>query len=376
MKLKEYDRIVNWYNMQINILEWDRDFISPASDVALKNDLINAVKINKHKFILDNFKCIPPDTSHAYKLLRKDYLFSYGLPDDLENEVAKAMVATIRDYHFACEKNDYGVVAKSLDKLISLKREEYSLLDISALNNYDKTLQYFCGDYFSAKIDKIMSIIYNGLVGKIKYSDSLSCVQNSVVSVAQMKAVFERYGVALDKIVFQEDHCTSCLQLSPFDCRLTFERSIKQNAARHEMGHILYMQNISTNFDYYVYCKPLSLVFDEAVATLYELLIDSNYTFSADKCRINPIRIECVDITRLLHIYLRYEMEKGMINGTISGDLKKQWDKMFKKYLDIKPVQIEREYCKIHIGIWGLWVIFLYITLRLHWQLFYTINLN
>lgn len=91
MNIHEYDKRIHWFNMQLNILKWDRDFISPVEDEYKKNELINAIAIEKHKYIINNFGTVFEENSHAYRIFYKDYLYSVGLPDELENEISNAV---------------------------------------------------------------------------------------------------------------------------------------------------------------------------------------------------------------------------------------------------------------------------------------------
>ncbi|MBM6839356.1 carboxypeptidase, partial [Clostridium saudiense] len=50
------------------------------------------------------------------------------------------------------------------------------------------------------------------------------------------------------------------------------------------------------------------------------------------------IRTEADELTYSLHIIIRYELEKDLINGRISLDqLPSEWNKKYKEYLGIEP---------------------------------------
>jgi carboxypeptidase Taq len=50
------------------------------------------------------------------------------------------------------------------------------------------------------------------------------------------------------------------------------------------------------------------------------------------------IRVEADEVTYPMHIILRYELEKGLIEGTINvDDLPTIWNQKMKEYLGIEP---------------------------------------
>ena len=268
------------------------------------------------------------ENSHAYRIFYKDYLYSVGLPDELENEISNAVNKCYKYYKIAKENNDFSLVENDFYKLICLKREEIGIINVQGEDNYDKLMRYCCGDYFAEKLDFIMNTILKSITTQnIRYSEKTDF---KMLSIEEMKLLYQNYGINLETIVFQEDINNSCLQLTQNDCRMTYQSHVKINAAKHEMGHILYMQNILKNEEYYVYNQPLSSVFDEAIALLYELIIDNESYFQNEQYTRTPIRIECTDILRLLHIIIRYEIERDIINDKIGvEEIKTRWNERF-----------------------------------------------
>jgi carboxypeptidase Taq len=56
------------------------------------------------------------------------------------------------------------------------------------------------------------------------------------------------------------------------------------------------------------------------------------------RVKSSPIRVEADEVTYNLHILLRYEIEKGLIDGTIKvKELPKLWNERMKHYLGITP---------------------------------------
>ena len=58
-----------------------------------------------------------------------------------------------------------------------------------------------------------------------------------------------------------------------------------------------------------------------------------------NKASLSLIRTEADELTYPLHILVRYEIEKGLFDGSISVEhLNQTWNEMYRKYLGIEPI--------------------------------------
>lgn len=65
--------------------------------------------------------------------------------------------------------------------------------------------------------------------------------------------------------------------------------------------------------------------------------VDSFYR-AINTCKPDFIRVEADEVTYPLHIILRYEIEKGLFDGSMQvDDLPHIWDELMQKYLGIQP---------------------------------------
>ncbi|MDQ0915472.1 carboxypeptidase M32 [Paenibacillus sp. V4I5] len=132
----------------------------------------------------------------------------------------------------------------------------------------------------------------------------------------------------------------------------------------HEGGHALYEQNISKDLVGTNLCTGTSMGIHESQSRFWENVIgrskefweryygELQTTFSGQIDdvdvesfyrainHIEPslIRIEADELTYNLHIMIRYELEKGLFNGTIAvADLPKAWNAKYEEYLGVVP---------------------------------------
>jgi carboxypeptidase Taq len=132
----------------------------------------------------------------------------------------------------------------------------------------------------------------------------------------------------------------------------------------HECGHALYEQNISPDLIGTNLCTGTSMGIHESQSRFWENMVGRSRAFWNRYFRelqkffpgqldgvdtdtffrainhIHPslIRIEADELTYNLHIMVRYEIEKGLINGTMRvADLPEIWNAKYKEYLGIVP---------------------------------------
>ncbi|MGE8204281.1 carboxypeptidase M32 [Heyndrickxia sp. NPDC080065] len=132
----------------------------------------------------------------------------------------------------------------------------------------------------------------------------------------------------------------------------------------HEGGHALYEQNISKELIGTPLCSGTSMGIHESQSLFYENIVGRDYSFwkhnynvlkefasgqfdhvdlakfyhAINESKPSFIRIEADMLTYPLHIIIRYEIEKGLINNEIEvKDLPKIWNDKYEEYLGIRP---------------------------------------
>jgi carboxypeptidase Taq len=157
--------------------------------------------------------------------------------------------------------------------------------------------------------------------------------------------------------------------LNPGDVRIT-TRYLPDDVASalmatvHECGHALYEQNIGEELYGTNLATGVSMGIHESQSRFWENMIGRSRAFwnryYPDVQRIFPgqldhvdtetffrainhiepslIRIEADELTYNLHIMVRYEIEKGLIGGSMSvKDLPQIWNEKYKEYLGVVP---------------------------------------
>jgi carboxypeptidase Taq len=132
----------------------------------------------------------------------------------------------------------------------------------------------------------------------------------------------------------------------------------------HECGHGIYEQNMDPALDAYGLGEGASMSVHESQSRLYENFIGRSRAFcglllpklqelfpqqmegwdrdalyrAANAVAPSPIRILADELTYCLHIMVRYELEKGLIEGALSVDgLPAAWNAAYERYLGVTP---------------------------------------
>jgi carboxypeptidase Taq len=136
--------------------------------------------------------------------------------------------------------------------------------------------------------------------------------------------------------------------------------------AIHETGHALYEQGRNLNFDGLPVNSAAGMAIHESQSLLWERMVAlsrpfADYllpklqasfpdTFSKDRTAqslyealntvkdVSLIRVEADEVNYPMHVIVRFEIEKGLIEGTVDVDgVPKIWTEKMKEYLGVEP---------------------------------------
>lgn len=133
----------------------------------------------------------------------------------------------------------------------------------------------------------------------------------------------------------------------------------------HEAGHGLYELGIQDDLAMTLAGDGASMGMHESQSRFFENIVGKNRAFlgpvfekicqlfpdqmkgitleqfweGVNKVEPGPIRIEADELTYSLHILIRYELEKSLIDGDLSvEELPEEWNKKYREYLLVDPV--------------------------------------
>ena len=309
------------------------------------------------------------------ELTLEDFNRSKKLTSEFVRELSEKVTQSYHAWVKAGEENSFHTFQQPLQDLIALKRQEAEFLGYEShpynalMNEYDKGLTV-------DKVDSIFKDLQPKLQALLNTIQSKPQVDNAFLHQHFDKDKQWDFGLELLKqIGFDFDAGRQDISLHPFttnfnnaDVRVTTR--IDENdlgnmawSCIHEGGHALYEQGLPGS----EYGLPLSeycsLSIHESQSRLWENNIGRSLPFwqhnfpllkkafpeqlqnlslksfyqGTNKVQPSLIRTEADEITYHFHVMIRYEIEKMLIEGTLSTkDIPAYWNEQYKKYSGIR----------------------------------------
>ncbi|HEY6285429.1 MAG TPA: carboxypeptidase M32 [Ktedonobacteraceae bacterium] len=309
---------------------------------------------------------------------QRNYDRATKLPRKLVEELARVQSGSFEAWRRAREHNDFASFAPWLSRTVALQREVADRIGY-AETRYDALLDQFEPGMTASKLDKLFTPVREvstTLLQRIEASGAIvddSCLQGEFSELKQvdlsdvllrgMGYDFSRGGIAVSPHPFTTSFG------SPFDVRLTVhpDKHFIQSsvmAAIHEGGHAVYEQGSAPSLARTPLAGGASMGAHESQSRLWENAIGRSEAYwrgqfaavrqafpeqfatvdaaafarALNRVRPSLIRIEADEVTYNLHIIVRYELEKALINGDVAIEsLPGLWNAKYREYLGIEP---------------------------------------
>jgi len=309
---------------------------------------------------------------------RRMYEHSAKLPRALVEEMARVSSGSFEAWRRARERNDFASFAPWLSRMVKLQREIADHFGYDE-TRYDALLDLYEPTMTVSKLDRLFAPVREvgaNLLQRIQDSGHTvddTCLAGDFdpekqVALSRQLLVGMGYDFSRGVIAISPHPFTSGIS-SPFDVRLTVHpdrRCIQASvmAAIHEGGHALYEQGSAESLARTLIAGGASMGVHESQSRLWENAIGRSEAFwrgqytavreafpqhfanvdaaifarALNRVRPSLIRIEADEVTYNLHIIVRYELEKELINGKIAIEsLPRLWNAKYREYLGIEP---------------------------------------
>lgn len=314
------------------------------------------------------------DTRRAVELYYKEMKNIMSIPKDFFVEHSNLVNESYNAWLEAKTKDDYSIFAPYLAKVIEDSKKIYGYRNSSEslynqmLDDFEPGMNEEKYDAFFAKVkERLVPLIQK--VVNAKQIDTEFLYQNYPVE-EQKKASKE----ILKYLHFDEDWGYQNETEHPFtswtcenDCRTT-TKYLPNNlpsailSTVHEVGHATYEHDIDPKYDGMILSNGVSSGMHESQSRLFENYLGRTVSFwkanyptlqkyfpkqlegitvqqyvdAINASTPSLIRTEADELTYPMHILIRYEIEKGLFNGTIPVEkLNETWNKMYKEYLGV-----------------------------------------
>jgi carboxypeptidase Taq len=378
--------IMSKYGSALGVLGWDQEVNIPKKGRAFRGEVNALLSADLHrratadKFVglvkklrePAKFDKLSKDEQIIVRETWRDVEKSLKIPTELVEEMARLATEAFAAWAEAREKSDFKIYQPYLQKIVALNQKEAELLGYKE-SPYDALLDGFEPELTAARIEEVftplakeLSQIVKNVKGKpepklpkAKYPIDIQVKLNHKIAAD--------LGYDLDAGRIDVSPHPFTMGLHPTDVRITTRYQEDDfyyavGCTVHETGHALYEQGLLPKY----YGTPLgevgSLGLHESQSRMWENFVGRSIeychylnTLLVEYFPDNPkltdeqvydhlnhvqpslIRVEADETTYNLHIVLRFEIEKGLIEGTIKvADLPEIWNAKMKQYLHIE----------------------------------------
>jgi len=374
------------------LLGWDQMTYMPKLGAAERSEQTALISRLSHEKVIseefwkkikiltssDIFSNLEDKDKSVLDRLKKDVEKARKVPSDFVEKMAKITTIAYQSWEEARNKNDFKIFSPHLEKIIDLEKEYCSFFDIpgpkynTLLDDYEEgmTVDKLKNEFFYLKKELIE------IIEKIKTSEIYQ--KQKEIDVKLGKEIQRNIcNKVIEKMHLPKEKSRVDVSTHPFttsmgndDVRITtnFEREsilFSFFSTVHEAGHALYELNMPKDeFQDTVISDSPSLGLHESQSRFWENMIARSKPFwkhffpifqnesspllesvmledwykYVNQVKPSLIRVEADELTYCLHVILRFELEVGLMNDSISvKSLPQLWNEKMNEMLGIVP---------------------------------------
>jgi len=374
----------------MGLLEWDERTKMPPAAGAYRAEQISYLAGEIHKRqtapqvgewlaeLADSPLAADPhgDSGTVVRELRRQYDKKTRLPQKLVEELSRTAVLGQQIWVEARKADSFAQFQPILEKTLDLKRQEAAALGFEA-TPYDALLDDYEPGAKTAEISATLAALRDALtplveqiVGSSRRPDSSIVKREFPVAVQE---AFGREAAAAIGFDFSAgrldvtDH-PFCGGAGPRDIRLTTRYNDHDFgdaffSILHEAGHGLYEQGLPAEHFGLPTGDAVSLGIHESQSRMWENQVGRSRAFwelflpkaqqafsslagvsldgfyaAINEVQPSLIRVDADEVTYNLHILIRFELERAMIENDLeAADLPAAWREKYQRYLGITP---------------------------------------
>jgi carboxypeptidase Taq len=379
-------------NYVMSVASFDAQTIAPKNDGAVqersqamgffalesfhhKNNATYETLLND---LLNHFDQLTPEMQRIVTLEKKDIEKLKKInPKDYQDFAILLSEAQVV-WERAREKNDFAMYAPYLEKIIAYTRQFATLTKTVDGPLYNHLLDEYEEGNTIEKLDMFFNTLKARIVPLLQRiqqskvvirTDFMSRIFKKHEQLAFAKELLPILGFDLSKGAIAESVHPFSSEITPSDVRVTtriYENNFISNiySTAHEAGHGIYEQNIGERVRGTLIGNGAAMSIHESQSRFYENIIGRSKSFTTflypllkqrfpeqfsdvseqelyeaiNEAKASLIRTESDELTYSLHIMVRYELEKQLIEGSLAvKDLPQAWNHLYETYLGIKP---------------------------------------
>lgn len=384
---KNYRDQMKAISYALYLISWDAETEAPSNSVDERSKQIGILsemsyKLERSEEYISIVKSLYEQRDNLDELLKieikkvyKELMQSLKIP---MNELVEYSILLSKSHPIWVEaktKSDFNIFKDTLKEIIDFNKRQVKYLETDELKGYDVLLDQYEEGMTKEKYDKFFNLLKSEIVPLVKKISSLKKEPNKLLmrtfSVEKQK-VFADY--IMDVMCYDKTRGLMKESEHPFtsgfgttDVRVTnhyYEDLLLSSifSAIHELGHATYEQQCDSSLNDTLLTGGTSMAMHESQSRFYENIVGRSYSFwvkhysklqeifyeelkditleefylYANEVECSLIRTEADELTYPLHVMVRYEIEKMIIEGDVNIEkLPSIWNQLYKEYLGI-----------------------------------------
>lgn len=370
------------------VLSWDQETYMPENGVEVRSHrLATLATLGHQKFTAPELGTLLAELEQQQDTLsaeeranvrewKRDRDRAVKLPEEHVRELTETSSQAHTAWMNARKNNDFAAFAPLLQKIVQLNQKSAEIYGFEG-ERYDALMDGFEPGMTVKKLDPVLSFMRDETAKIVKTLAAAPQLDDSCVyqkfSLAGQKALSWEVAEALGMDAKSSRLDTAvhpfCTSFSPQDARITTrynENYLTDNlySVMHEVGHALYEMGFKLEHVDTPMADAISLGIHESQSRSWENLVGRSLPFAewvlpllrkhfpeqfakvsseqyyraVNTVEPSAIRVDADEVTYNLHIVLRYEIERGLLNNTIAvKNLPQEWNDRMIKYLGYTP---------------------------------------
>ncbi len=371
------------------VLRWDAAVMMPRGSADVRGEQLAALETEHHSLVTAPKITRLLDRAQAntagledwqvanLREMRRQRDFAIATPVALISRLAKAASKAEMKWLAARESGKFEDFAPYLEEVVHLVRDKAQLLgQARSLSPYDALVDEFSPGLTSAEIDAMFKALGRRLPGLIRdvlarqeqrpllpITGKFSAGKQRALAVEVMKAVgfpFDRGRLDESEHPFTEGVPGDVRITTRFDPIEPFSGLL---GALHETGHAMYDVGLPAEFADQPVGRDRGMALEESQSLLMEMIVcrsrgfvrylrpllekhfgvsgpewtEENLYAHLTRVKRGAIRVDADELTYTLHIQLRYDLEKKLLEGTLAvRNLRDAWNAGMER-LSVKP---------------------------------------
>ena len=370
------------------LASWDMQTYMPEDGINARSEALSKISVLGQKLFLDKEfvnliglaekeKNLNEYETAIVRVLKRELKYYQKLPPKFIEEFSRVTSKAHLAWKEAKEKKNFSIFEPYLEKIVELSRKKAEYLGYKK-HPYDALLDLYEEGLTTDEVQRYFDSIKNPLISLVKK------IKNSKNYKSEVQLEKEKYDAkkmsAFDQKLLKLIHGNAnnlridfaphpfSISLGEGDNRITtrhfgIDFAEAFGSVVHEFGHALYEMQIAKELKMTPLGSLSSLTIHESQSRFWEKMIGLSKEFillvQKDISELSPgmkkysvddiyryfnlvkpslIRTGADEVTYHLHVLIRFEIEKALIEGTIKvKDLPKIWNEKYGQYLGISP---------------------------------------